>query len=677
MQIGTVLLIILSAIAALAIVFYQYYFNSKGSNNLRLPLAFLRFISLFCCFLLLVNPKFTKNEYTLEKANLVLLLDNSSSLNGTSESTQLASIRQTLKSSAAIEDNFSFRALSFGQYLNATDSLTSDEKATNISTALASINDIYTSGNTAVILATDGNQTLGDDYEYYAGIQEIPVFPVVVGDTTSYADLRIEQVNLNRYAFLSNRFPIEVYAAYQGSGLAKSTLRISLNGRIVHSTQLDFSSDIKSAVVNTLISANSIGIKELKIELTPLEGERNLANNQRLTAIEVIDEKTDIAIISEILHPDLGTLKKAIESNEQRAVRILKPQTPLNQLEEVDIFILYQPRTSFRAIMEYIDDRQAAKFTITGSKTDWTFLNGIQSSFNKTSYNQTEEIFPVLNTGFGNFDVSGFSILDFPPLEGYLGEILITRTFENILEQQIKGVIIDEPLLSVIGNRQEREAALFAENIWKWRAQTYKNEKSFKNFDALLSKIILYLSSNSPKSRLSLDYQTTYEGLGDATITATYFDETFVFDGDASINLKLQQQENQTLREIPMLLMNGYYKADLSNLPPGQYNFTAEVADMNISKSGTFRMLDFDVEKQFYSSNYRKLDRLATITKAGLYYPGELENLIETLVTDPQFIPTQKSNQNVVSLVDFRLLLGIIISALAAEWFIRKYNGLI
>lgn len=677
MQTGTVLLIILSAILALAIVFYQYFYKSKRNKNLYIPLGILRYLAIFSCLLLLINPKLARTEYVLEKANLVLLLDNSTSLNTDTEKAQMAAILERLKQNEQIRDNFRFSSFSFGRFLNTSDSLSHSEKVTNISRALSTINDIYATATTAVIMATDGNQTLGEDYEFYGARQPLPVYPIVLGDTTSYADLRIDQLNINKYAFLKNRFPIEIYTSFQGQGTANSLLTITLDGQMVHREPLQFNSAAPSKIINTLITANTVGVKEVKVNIAPLDDERNVANNQRVTAIEVIDEKTNIAIISEVIHPDLGALKKAIESNEQRTVSILKPGASGKDLEETDLFILYQPRTSFRPVIEYIRDKGAAKFTITGPKTDWNFLNGVQNSFTKNSYNQSEEVFPVLNSAFGIFDVSGFSIADFPPLEGYLGEILITKSFENILEQQVKGVAIDEPLLSVIGKEREREAVLFAENIWKWRAQAFKNNKDFKNFDELISKIVLYLSSNEPRSRLTLDYQNTFQGIGEAAISAAYFNETFVFDSNASINLTLKNSDNSVSREIPMLLMNGYYRADLSNLPPGQYNFTVNVEDENIAKSGSIRMLDFDVEQQFYSSDYRKLGQLAQVTDAALYYPDETEQLIENLLLNPQFVPVQKSSQNVVSLVDFRLLLGIIIAALAAEWFIRKYNGLI
>ena len=677
MQTGTILLIILSAVVALAIVLYQYYYKAKTTTPFKSVLAFLRFLALFCIFLLLINPKFTKNEYVIDKTNLVLLLDNSSSLDGQKEQEQLGQIGQQLKSNNALLENFRFNVYSFGRILNATDSLSHKESVTNISSALSTVKDIYSKEATAVVLATDGNQTIGEDYEFYGGKQGLPIYPVVLGDTTQYADLRIDQLNINKYAFLKNKFPVEAFISYQGQGTVTKVATIAVDGRTVFREQLEFTSNNASRIINTLIEANEVGVKEVKVKISALDEERNLSNNERVAAVEVIDEKTNVAIISEILHPDIGALKKAIESNEQRAVTIKKPGTGLSEFEDVDLFILYQPRPSFRSIYQYINDKDAPSFTVTGSKTNWNFLNAIQNSFTKNSFNETEDMSPVLNPGFGIFDVSDFSTTDFPPLEGYLGEILITKKFETILEQKIKGVTLDEPLLALISDDTQREAVLFAENIWKWRSQAYRNNRDFKNFDELIAKIVRYLAIKEAKSRLTLEYQNTYQGINETSISASYFDEAFNFDGNASIAIHIKNAENTLNREIPMLLMNGYYKADLGNLPAGQYNFTVRVADENISKSGSFTKLDFDIEKQLFSSNYKKLERLARATNASVFFPTQISNLIEDLLSNPEFVPTQKSNQNIVSLVDFRLLLGLIVLALAAEWFIRKYNGLI
>ena len=677
MQIQTVSLILLAATLAVVLVIYQYYYKSKGKGFLYVTLSFLRFIAWFALFMLLINPKFTKDQYSLEKTNLVILSDNSSSIRQVDGAEQLIQLRDQIKNNADLKERFTISEYAFGTELNTLVSLLFEEKATNIGQALSSLNEIYAGSNTAILMLSDGNQTLGEDYEFYARQQKFPIYPLVVGDTTSYRDIRIDQVNTNKYAFLKNKYPIEIFVSYQGKNPASTVLTITENGQNLYRNKLDLNEIENSKIVSTVIDASTVGIKNIKISLSPLENERNIANNTRQIGIEVIDEKTNIALVSNILHPDLGALKKAIESNEQRSVSIVKPSLSLNELEQFDLFIIYQPDTSFEKVYDYIKRKGANIFTVTGPKTDWTFLNKVQSSFQKNSYDQKEEVTPILNQGFTRFDISDINVSEFPPIETTLGELLITSSYENMLSQRIKGVDLNEPLFAILETNLGREAILLGENIWKWRVQSYREDQEFKKFDDFISKVILYLANTKPRSRLALEYENIYMGLNEATIKAAYFDETFVFDNNATINILLNGVGNTISRQIPLLLKDGYYEADIRTLPPGDYNFTANVKGENLTKTGKFTILDYDLEQQLLSSDYKKLDRLAQSTRASLYFPSQASKIIEDLINDNRYLPVQKSKQNVVSLIDFKILLGIIVAALTAEWFIRKYNGLI
>ncbi|MEP4884349.1 MAG: VWA domain-containing protein, partial [Maribacter dokdonensis] len=82
-------------------------------------------------------------------------------------------------------------------------------------------------------------------------------------------------------------------------------------------------------------------------------------------------------------------------------------------------------------------------------------------------------------------------------------------------------------------------------------------------------------------------------------------------------------------------------------------------------------------ENQFVSSDYLKLEKLATNSGGKLYYPSQIDELISDLEENDTYVPTEKSTENIVSLIDFEILLAIIVFAFASEWFIRKYNGLI
>ena len=673
MQIQTVLLIILAAVGALVIVLFQYYYKTKKRGRIGYLLSFLRFLTFFGGFLLLINPKFTKYQYSTEKANLILLTDNSSSMAEYRE--DINSVLDKIQSDNQIGERFNVQSYNFGKTLSS-DSLVLSESQTNITSALKAIKEIYSNSNAVIVMLTDGNQTVGQDYEFYGRNQEMPIYPIAIGDTTSYEDISISQVNANRYAFLKNKYPLEIFVSYSGASQIQSQLRVFEEGKQVYQELVPLSNSNTTKVINTLLDADSVGLKNIVVTVETLSNERNEANNSRELAVEVIDEKTNISIISNFSHPDIGTLKKAIESNQQRSVSIMQPNTDRKNLEETDLFIFYQPDASFKSIYDYVTQSKASVFTITGSQTNWNFLNNVQNSFSKKSYEQTEEVSATLNTGFGLFNVEDFTVTDFPPVKSNLGEIELRVAGDIVLSQRIRGVELNQPLLAIFNNQTQKEAVFFGEDIWKWRMQSYRSDQNFKNFDDFLGKIILFLSSTKSRDRLTLDYESIFTGSRDAKISATYYDNAFIFDSNANITLTIKNIESQASSEIPMLLKANNYEADLSNLEPGKYDFTVAVRSEGVSKSGRFRILDFDIEKQLFSTDFRKLDRVAENTGGRLFYSDDIDTMLDTLNTDQRYVPTQLSDQNIVSLIDFKVLLAIIALALASEWFIRKYIGL-
>ncbi len=676
MQIKTVLLLIVAAIAAGGLVYYQYYFKSKFSDQKRHLLAFLRFITVYCILLLLINPQIQRETVELEKRKLLVLSDNSTSLKYSGADTTLRDWIAELDL-PAVTDRFDLRYYRFARQLQTGDSLTFSELVTDINRALREANDIYAQDEAVLLLLTDGNQTFGADYEYFGAEAKFPIYPVVFGDTIKYEDLRIDQVNLNRYAFLKNEFPVETFVSYQGKSKVNTMYSIYLDDKKVYSEELELSEQDNTRRINTLLEADRVGLKGLRISLSVLPQERNADNNTRTASIEVLDEQTKIAIVSDLVHPDIGVLKKAIEANEQRLVSIVEPTGNAQDWSGYDLFILYQPNSRFRAIYDYLKETGVSLFTITGSKTQWGFLNAVQSSFEKQFSDLSDEVLPVRNTGFTTFDIGLVDFETYPPLESSLGEVLITKPHDVILEQRIRGVNLGEPLFALVQEADRREAVLFGENIWKWRLQSYRNNGSFNLFDEYLGRVIRYLAGNRSKTRLNLEYESTIRGLDRARIRATYFDQAYQFDSNAEIAIQLRQEGNSNVTERNMLLKQGYYEVDLSDLDPGDYRFVAEVKNEKLTKSGAFSILDYDVERQFLSSDYEKLERLSKRTAGKLYFPNQTDSLLAELTGQNAYLPKQRSKQKVVSLTDIKFLLATIVLALALEWFLRKYYGLI
>ena len=675
MESKTILYIILAAIVALGIVVFQYIYKQKAKSKIYLLLAFLRFVGIFGLLLLLINPQFAQKTYTLEKPNLVILADNSTSVAEKGE--ELKEIISKIKASKEISNRFKIADYKFGSDLNILDSLSFQDKNTNIYKSLSSLKDVYAREQMVALVLSDGNQTIGEDYSYFKIDRNNTIYSMVLGDTTKYKDISVGPIQTNKYAFLKNKFPLETYVSYQGNTPVSVSVSLKMNGKIVHKENLKLNADVNFKTIAIQIDANSVGIKNLEVEVSQLVEERNVKNNRRATSIEVIDEKTKIALISDILHPDLGALKKAIESNEQREVSILKSSASNSVLEDVDLFIFYQPTAKFKQSFDFAKSKNANTFIITGSQTDYTFINKLSVGIElETGYPQ-QEVFGLLNNAFTKYDITNFDLTDYPPLVSDAGPILITSPFETLLGTQIKGLNIQQPLLSVIDENGSKRAVLIGENIWKWRVQTYRNTNEFVNFDEFIGNLIRYLTTSKNKSRLNVDYEKVYQGSNNTVITATYFDEAFLFDKNAKVSIKVTNTDTQKIQINPMVLKNGFFEADLSNLVAGEYDFVVSVEKESKIEKGSFVISEFDMENQFVSSDNLKMEKLAVNSGGKIFYPAQIDVLLKDLSTNDAYVPTEKSTENIVSLIDFKFLLGIIVFAFAAEWFIRKYNGLI
>ena len=610
MNTDIILYIILAGIIALSLALFQYIYKSKKRSKIYILLTFLRFVTVFSVLLLLINPKFDKITYFNEKPNLIIAVDNSESVSYLKQDSKTKELVAKLKSNKDLNERFNLEFYRFGKNVKATDSLTFDEKQSNPSLLFDRLSQIYGNNISPTLIISDGNQTYGSDYEFSINSYKQPIFPIILGDTIQYMDVKIQQLNVNKYAYLKNQFPVEVIVVSNGASDINTQFKITSGNTTVYSQNVSFSKEKSSQVINLNLPASRVGVNSYKAELVPIENEKNTVNNVKNFAVEVIDQKTNVAIVSDIVHPDLGALKKSIESNEQRQATILKPNEFISQYNDFQLAILYQPNSNFRLVFDEIEKFKLNKFVIAGTKTAWSSLNNFQSYYKQTITNQTEEFQPVLNPNYSTFIIDNLDYSNFPPLKSEFGETKFSIPTETILYKSVNGVQLNEALLSTFEVNDRREALLNGEGLWRWRAQSYLESNSFTKFDNFMGKLVQYLSSNQKKTRLNVNYESFYNGTDDVKITAQYFNKNYEFDATVSLNITLKNKETETSKTYPFILKNTNYEVDLSGLSPGDYTFMVSVANENISKSGELKILDYNVEQQFLNANVTKLQVL-------------------------------------------------------------------
>ena len=673
----TVLYIIIAAVIAFAVAVFMYGYRAKESTRLRWIFGILRFFSLFALLVLIINPKFRSETYSVEKPKLPVLIDNSSSIAELEQSENVTDYVRRLKEAPELNDKFDIRYFSFGTNLSNNDSLSFSEKNTNIDRALSSIKSVFKNEIAPTVLLSDGNQTLGNDYEFGVSDFGNAIYPLILGDSTKYTDLKIEQLNTNRYAFLKNQFPVEAILVYSGTAAANTEFVITQGGSTIYRESVSFTEVDNTRTLSFTLPANSVGLQRYRAQILPLQEEKNTTNNTKQFAVEVIDQATNVLVVSKMIHPDLGALRKSITSNEQRRVQFVKPREALPMLNDHQLIVLYQPDGTFANLYEEIEKLKKNTFTITGTQTDWDFLNTVQLNFEKETSFQSEYATGVLNRNYGTFAVDDIGFDDFPPLKTAFGALEVLIPYETLLEQAIDGFSSDSPMLATMELNGVRDAIWDGEDLWRWRAQTFLETGSFEAFDEFIGKLVQYLASTKRRSRLEVVGETFYYNNEPIKITAQYFDNNYVFDPRASITISVVNTETNEQRTFPMLLKSNFYEVDLNSLPAGNYRYSVSVRDEAVTRSGSFTILEFNVEQQFLNADVTKLQRLATNTGGTAFFVSESEQLISALLEDDRFVSVQKSEQKVVPLIDWKYLLALIAVLLSLEWFIRKYNGLI
>ena len=673
----TILYIIIAGVISIALAIFMYGYKSKIPQRLRYVLATLRSVGLFAILLLIINPEFKNEIFSIEKPKLPVLIDNSLSINVLGQQNAVLSVMEQLQENPELNDKFDISYFSFGSEFRQNDSLSFSDKNTNISKALSSIDEIFGNLISPTVLITDGNQTLGNDYEFASTNFKNHIYPVILGDSTQYTDLKIERLNTNRYAFLKNRFPVEVMLNYSGKHNVESEFVITQGSNTLHREKVSFSESKNSKTIELSLPSEAVGLQKYTAQILPVDNEKNTTNNVKQFAVEVIDQATNVLIISELSHPDLGALIKSITTNEQRLAELVKPSEAVPVLNDYQLVILYQPNRSFGPVFSEMDRLGKNSLIISGLKTEWNFLNQAQTNFRKNTSNQRENIQASLNSNYGTFAVEDLGFDGFPPLQTQFGELSINVPNEMLLEQTVHRIATESPLLATMEINGRRHAVWDGEGFWRWRADSYLKSESFQDFDGFIGSLIQYLASNKRKNRLEVSSETFYYNNSPIKISSQYFDKNYVFDNRASLNINVVNAETEQPAVFPMLLRNNFYEVDLSNLPAGEYSYTVTVADEAISASGNFTILDFNVEQQFLNADFSKLQRLAHATQGNAYFASQGDLLVNDLISNIHYKNIERSELKTVPLIDWKFLLAIIALVLALEWFIRKYNGLI
>ena len=673
------------------LISYFFYKNDDSLSEINKKLLFtlrtLRFLVIFLISILLLKPLINNLVKNTEKAEIVILQDNSESIILTKDSSFYKN--NYLKNIKELANNLNKKAklnfYTFSSDIHKNGEVNFEGDRTNISGALQKINDLYSGRNlSAVILASDGIANEG----FVSGNTnaEVPVYSVLLGDTTVYEDIAISDVLYNKDVFINNNFPLLVKLKI--SGLPADTsikIKVKINDKLIAKQQVLLKPGKQNYEVNFKIKAEKKGIQKLKIQAPVLKNEQNKQNNFAQIFVNVVDKKKNILILANSPHPDIKAIKSVFKNSAFINVKSkIFDEVNTTVLKDIDLVILHQlpsVKKDISNLLEKLKNQKIPVLVVLGTQTDVEKINKYNFPFELTGKAKSFEYTQA--TGNNKFELFTLdenvinSIKIFPPLYSPFRRIQTKASSSVLLFQKIKNIATDRPLMLFTQDDDNiRYGIISGEGLWKWRINDFVQNSSFSNFNILIEKTIQYLTATPKNKPLIVFSKNTYNTSENIELKANFYNSSQELYNAPDLSLKLKNDSNQIFNYIFDKNENNY-SLKLGRLPEGNYLYTAflEYNGKKYTTTGNFSVFKVKIENKDLIAKHSVLKRISHNSGGKYYYPNELKKLENDIVSSDKLKNIVYYENNLSYLSNKQWYFWLIILLISLEWFIRKYKG--
>lgn len=637
--------------------------------------------------LLLINPYLKTAQKITEKPLVLLLSDNSSSLANlaTTDKNQLKTAWESIGTSLA--DKSRVRKLHFGGELEDNHPLNYTDQATDLSKTFQEIAARFGSQSIgAIILATDGIYNRGANPIYLAEQLGVPIYSIALGDTQTYQDALIREVRANSLVFKGREFPLLI--GLEAHKLAGQSTEIQLyditNGqnKLLNKQNWSINQTHQFDEVRFGVVAEQPGMRKYRVVVKPSSKDVNPGNNSREIYVEVIDDATRILLLAASPHPDISTIRQALESAPQYQVELHFANDPIKLEESPDLVILHQfPTNTTSPWLRLLEQEKWPCWFVVGNQTSFPAFNKMQSQLQITARaGNTNPVMASAQPGFQLFSLDANGLRDlqtFPPLEAPFGTFQQAINLNVLLKQRIGSVATDFPLWAFNTNSRPRYAYTLAEGIWRWRLAQAEDKLTTDPLGDLIRKTVAYLAVKEDKRNFKANSsRKLYNEQEELVFEAELYDANYQPVTEPDVALEIKAPNGKEYR-FSFGRSGSKYRLNAGSLPPGDYAFTAKCTfnGKNEIAQGAFSIAQLKLEAIQSRADHQLLAQLADISGGAVFSLAEMDKIPALLAQNESLVPIAYYEQRVSDLINLKWLLILLFGLLGFEWFIRRYSG--
>ena len=682
------LMIIISVLIGLCFATLLYISNKKQhySRLLNTVLFIIRSLSISLIVLLFFNPYIKVNNKVTEPSTIIIAQDNSNSLILNKDSVfykkDYPLVLDTLVNN--LNKKHSIDKYLFGNEVKDFNTIDYQDYYTDIHEVLKNIKkDYYKKNVGAVILLSDGINNKSYSPEQDIESFPFPIYTVTLGDTTNYPDLYIKDVFYNKSVPTETTIPIRLVANANNCRNKTMNVKVLVDNEIIEEVEIPVNTNRFSNTIDFSIDSGEEGAKQIDIQIEEIEDELTTKNNSKRLFINVVDKQYKVLFYAKSPHPDLGSIKNILADNFD--IEIIFSNEQLPDLKEYDIIFLHQipylGMSNFEELNHALkENKDLPIFYIVGENTDIESFNKIQNliEINRGAVNSNLDIKPYLNNTFGLFNIDNEIVNEinkFPPLSLPHLEFSYKNNHDILLQANINDISTSNPVLS-FSSDERKNAFLFGTNIWKWKLYDYYNNNSYDNFEEIFTKSVKYLLTEKDKE-LIINHKENYLNNEPIIFTADLRNPSQELTNESDLKINISNKNTKKVYEYYFSKKNKSYYLNISTLPKGIYNFTAEAQYGNIiySEKGSFTVDDVGAEAQDLVANSQRMQLLSSLTGGKNFYVNELDKLTEAIDNDERITSIMREETDYKDLINMKSLFFVILSLVSIEWILRKIFG--
>jgi len=670
------------------------YFRSKDFEEAqtwqRWTMAILRGVTIATLAALLLTPIIKLLSEKTERKNIVLLQDNSASLQAIHDSTDLIGFDADLQTMLSrLDEKVNTHTFYFDHAVSRDRTGNYDGKTSNLSNAIEQIKEQFEGDRlSGIILTTDGIYNEGQNPYYQSGLERTPLYTIALGDTSAGSDAEIQRVFHNRVVYKGDEFEIE--ADISASGLINKSTQVNLStvdrgktNRITSQPiRYDKSDFFKTVKFKT--RATTPGVIRYRVSMPAVSGDGNTSNNYADFYVEVIESRQKILLLANSPHPDLNAMKLALEALKNYEVDIQYARNNFSNFREYDLVALHNLPSGKYSLSREMTEFERLKIPllfIVGSKTDLRSFNRLQNVVSiQQSQSQFTDAEPAYNSNFNLFSVNNeirqFS-RNLPPLRTPFGSYSPSAGYDVLFKQEIKNVETNYPLIILGETNENKKGVITGEGIWKWRLYDYAQNQSFERSDELIAKAFQYLAITGDRRRFKISKdKTIYDENDRIFLNAEFYNASYELKNENDVSLTIKN-ENGEVSSFAFSKTDNSYGLDLGTMAPGEYRYTGEIQDggQRYSASGRFTVRELIAELQHIRADHQLLRNMSSESNGAFYSMNDVKTLENDLINSNIIKPLYITDYDRTSVLNLKWLLILLLLTLSLEWFMRKFLG--